>query len=83
VGEVVVFTADGSRCPLTDVAERLGADSGSVSDIYLPDWIADHIPHITTPAFAVGLLLHGWNTLRGRRPGPSADRDDHRSGQAP
>jgi hypothetical protein len=66
-GEVVVFTANGWRCPLTGVAERLGADSGSVSDIYLPRWVADHIPHITTPAFALGLLLHARNLRRGSR----------------
>src|SRR5829696_8098335 len=35
-GESALFAANGFRCPLTDVAESLGAESGSVTDIYLP-----------------------------------------------
>lgn len=35
-GESVLFAANGFRCPLTDVAESLGADDGSVTDIFLP-----------------------------------------------
>jgi hypothetical protein len=35
-GEVVVFAGNEFRCPLTELAERYGAQSGSVTDIYLP-----------------------------------------------
>ena len=35
-GESVLFAANGFRCPLTDVAESLGADDGSVTDIFPP-----------------------------------------------
>ena len=35
-GESLIFAANGFRCPLTDVAESLGAEDGSVTDIYLP-----------------------------------------------
>jgi hypothetical protein len=44
-GETLVFAANGFRCPLTPVAERLGAKSGSVTDIYLPRWLAHNLPH--------------------------------------
>src|SRR6478735_10954731 len=33
-GETVVFAANGFRCPLTELAERYGAATGSVTDIY-------------------------------------------------
>ena len=38
--ETLVFAGNGFRCPLTQVAERLGAGRGSVTDIYLPRWFA-------------------------------------------
>jgi hypothetical protein len=31
-GESLIFAANGFRCPLTGLAERLGADRGSVTD---------------------------------------------------
>ena len=34
--ESAVFLANGARCPLSRLAESLGADSGSVTDIFLP-----------------------------------------------
>jgi len=36
IAECTVFAANGLRCPLTDVAESLGDDHGSVTDLYLP-----------------------------------------------
>ena len=41
--ESVVLVAFGWVCPLTLVAERLGAARGSVADIFLPKWLADRI----------------------------------------
>jgi hypothetical protein len=35
-GETAIFAANRFRCPLTDIAERLGAERGTVTDIYLP-----------------------------------------------
>ena len=32
-GETLVFAGNGCRCPLTELAERYGAQSGSVTDI--------------------------------------------------
>ncbi|HTU03040.1 MAG TPA: hypothetical protein VMG58_14525 [Candidatus Sulfotelmatobacter sp.] len=48
-GEMLVFAANGFRCPLTDLAERHGADSGSVTDLYLPRWFAHNMPAIHVP----------------------------------
>jgi hypothetical protein len=36
--------------------ESLGAESGCVSDIFLPRWFADRIPQIFGPLLAVGLF---------------------------
>ncbi len=35
-GESLIFLGNRCRCPLTGLAENLGAASGSVTDIYLP-----------------------------------------------
>jgi hypothetical protein len=47
--ETLVFAGNGFRCPLTQVAERLGAERGSVTDIYLPRWFARNLPAIYVP----------------------------------
>ncbi len=69
--EALIFVGNGWRCPLTSVAEDLGAESGSVSDIYLPRPVRENLPFITGPIFAVALLLHARNlwrdTARSRR----------------
>jgi hypothetical protein len=59
-GECLVFAAHGFRCPLTGLAERAGATTGSVTDIYLPAWFARNLPAIHVPL----LVLIGW--LHGR-----------------
>jgi hypothetical protein len=68
VGECAVFAADGFRCPLTGLAERAGAASGSVTDIYLPQWFARNLPAFHLPL----LVLIGWlhrRSWRRRCPG--------------
>src|SRR5688572_2958602 len=42
IGESVIYAANGFRCPLTDLAERLGSDHGAVTDIFLPKWLASN-----------------------------------------
>jgi len=39
--EGAVLTISGWKCPLTKYAEKLGAANGTVTDIFLPRWIAD------------------------------------------
>lgn len=63
-GEALVFAVSGWRCPLTCIAERLGADDGSVADIYLPGWIAAHLPQITIPLVTAAAVLHARNLCR-------------------
>lgn len=56
-GETLIFAANGFRCPLTDVAETLGAESGSVTDIYLPRWLAHNLPAIHVPLIILAVYL--------------------------
>jgi hypothetical protein len=69
-GESLVFAANGFRCPLTDIAESLGAEHGSVTDIYLPPWFARNLLAIHTPLLVLTLFVHGRN-LRRQRTGRS------------
>jgi hypothetical protein len=64
-GECLIFVADGFRCPLTGLAEAAGATSGSVTDIYLPNWFAKNLPAIHVPLLVLIGWLHG-RTLRRR-----------------
>jgi hypothetical protein len=66
-GESLVFAANGFRCPLTDVAESLGAENGSVTDIYLPHWFAHNLPAIHVPLILLTAYLHERNLRRQRR----------------
>ena len=60
-GEVLVFTGNGFRCPLTGLAERHGAHSGSVTDLYLPKWFAHNMPAIHAPLLVLITCLHARN----------------------
>ena len=62
--ESVVLAASGWTCPLTILAERLGAVRGSVTDIFLPKWFADRIFPICGTTFGVALLLTLFRVLR-------------------
>ena len=55
IGEGVVLLISGNRCPLTGLAEELGAADGRVSDIFLPAWIARRIPSICMALVGFGL----------------------------
>ena len=63
VAEGFVLVASGGRCPLTSVAERLGAVDGSVADIFLPKWFADRIFPICTTLFLIGCVLVAFRLL--------------------
>ena len=45
------------RCPFTTMAEREGAKRGSVTDIFLPDWVARNIFRVATPLFIIELIV--------------------------
>jgi len=65
-GESLIFLGNRCRCPLTGLAEHLGAASGSVTDIYLPGFLASHLVLIHVPLLALALCLHVRNFLRGQ-----------------
>jgi hypothetical protein len=65
--EAVVFVANSGICPLTPLAERLGATRGSVSDIFLPDRIARTIPIWSTALVVLGATFHLRNLMKERR----------------
>lgn len=57
LGEGVVLALSGWRCPLTRLAEKLGAEHGAVSDIFLPKWFADRVFWICGFSLAAGCAL--------------------------
>lgn len=63
-GGTVAFTGNGFRCPLTGLAERYGAQSGSATDIYLPKWFAHNTPAIDAPLLVLTTYLHARNLRR-------------------
>ncbi len=65
--ESLIFAANGFRCPLTGLAEDLGAGSGSVTDIYLPGWFAHNLPAIHAPLLVLAAFLHGRNICQQRK----------------
>ena len=66
-GESLIFVGNRCRCPLTQVAEQLGAEKGSVTDIYLPGWFARNLPAIHVPFIVLAVSLHARNLRRHRR----------------
>ena len=71
-GETLIFVGNGFRCPLTDLAERLGAEHGSVTDIYLPAWFARSLPAIHVPLVTAAVYLHARNLhARNQHPRPA------------
>src|SRR6476646_10402945 len=65
--ESAVFIANDGTCPLTPLAERYGASSGSVSDIWLPEPVARTIPYWTIPLVILAAALHVRGAVAGRR----------------
>ena len=57
--ETLIFAGNGFRCPLTAVARDMGDETGSVTDIYLSQWLAKNLPAIHVPLIILALVLHG------------------------
>ena len=64
LAESAIFASNDRVCPLTPLAEELGAGHGSVADIFLPDWFSRRIPVIGGAALVLGLVLNAlaWST---------------------
>ena len=57
LAESAVYLSNNQVCPLTPLAEELGAERGSVVDMFLPEWAARRIPIVAgTAALAAALL---------------------------
>jgi len=63
IGESLTYVSNNQVCPLTPLAEELGARSGTVTDLYLPKGVSDRVPLIGGSALVVGVALHAL-TLR-------------------
>jgi hypothetical protein len=78
-GECVVFAANGFRCPLTEVARRLGAERVAVTDTCLPRWSARYLPAIHVPLVVASVWLHARNVRQRRSRADRASLESHRS----
>jgi hypothetical protein len=58
IGETAVYVSNNQVCPLTPLAEEVGAERGSVVDIFLPDWAAKRIPIVAGSALLAGVMLN-------------------------
>jgi hypothetical protein len=56
--ESLIYFGNGQHCPLSGLAEELGADHVSVTDIYLPRWIAMRIFTYNAPLVVLAAVLH-------------------------
>ena len=69
IAETAVYASNNQVCPLTPLVEELGAASGSVTDIFLPDAISRRIPIVSGAVLVLGLVLQArrWRGRRNRR----------------
>ena len=56
--ESALYLSNNQVCPLTPLAEELGAERGSVVDLFLPDWAARRIPVVAGSAAVLSLVLN-------------------------
>jgi hypothetical protein len=70
LAETAVFISNNQVCPLTPLAEQLGAGRGSVVDIFLPSWAASRIPAVAGSAalMALALNIRAWRNGATRHP---------------
>lgn len=71
LAESAIYVSNNQVCPLTPLAEELGATRGSVVDIYLPGWLARRIPVLSSGMLLAGIALNA-RALLARRSRPSA-----------
>jgi hypothetical protein len=57
IAETVIYGSNNQVCPLTPLAEELGAESGTVTDIYLPRAVSVRIPMLGGSALLLGLAF--------------------------
>ena len=69
LAETAAYVSNNQVCPLTPLAEQLGASRGSVVDIFLPAWAASRIPVVAGSAAVLALILNlgAWRSLARRQ----------------
>lgn len=72
IAESIVYASNDQVCPLTPLAEALGEESGTVTDLYLPRWASDRVPLVGGSTLLVGMALHLVAWRRRARPGVSS-----------
>jgi hypothetical protein len=67
LAEIIVYVGNGTHCPLTKLARKLGDKTGDdfIADIFLPKWFAPLIPPICGALAVLGLLTVGLRLLTG------------------
>ena len=62
LAEAGLYVSNNQVCPLTPLAEQLGADRGAVVDLFLPAWAARQIPVVagSTAVVALALNVRAW-----------------------
>ena len=55
--EGVALLLNHGRCPLTTLAEKYGAEKGSVSDMFLPQWMGRHVFRVSLVLVPVEFIL--------------------------
>jgi hypothetical protein len=73
VAETALYVSNNQVCPLTPLAEELGAAQGSVVDIFLPSWAARRIPLVAGTAALLALALNV-RAVRSRGANPRSRR---------
>lgn len=61
--ELLALALNEWRCPLTDMAERSGAEVGSVADLFLPKWLSDKLFPIFGITFLITCLFLAWRLV--------------------
>jgi hypothetical protein len=54
--EVITLLINKGTCPFTPIAEKYGAERGSVTDIFFPMWCAKHTFRVSTVVVIVELI---------------------------
>ena len=63
--EGLALLLNNGRCPLTTLAEKYGAENGSVTDIFLPKVIARNLFRVSLLLFIAELVLLGFRYFTG------------------
>jgi hypothetical protein len=58
LGESAIYVSNNRVCPLSPLAEDLGAERGAVADIFLPARAARSIPIVAAGTLLIGLVLN-------------------------